>query len=133
MLLKKQAMGWYILVFFGNSEGGTIFAHYSGNDSNVPIGTYSIVFALKRGDLGLLRHALQEHKDRCMPCSREVRTPSLPKISKNVSIVVNLPLFMLTETNLRGGMHNVLIYKNLAEGHFAHKSKVVVLSKQDFP
>ncbi|CAN0901355.1 Enhanced ethylene response protein 5 [Linum grandiflorum] len=48
----------------------------------------NVVEALKRGDLRLLRSALQEHEDqyvpqiRCLSCPREARTSSLSKITK---------------------------------------------------
>ncbi|KDO57748.1 hypothetical protein CISIN_1g015089mg [Citrus sinensis] len=40
----------------------------------------NIVQALRRGDLRLLRHALEEHEDQCISCAGETRAPSLSKI-----------------------------------------------------
>ncbi|RWW80358.1 hypothetical protein BHE74_00011298 [Ensete ventricosum] len=57
-------------------------------------------------------------KIRCLPCFGEAGTPGVSKIDKeNVECIVA-----------------ILIYKNLTKGYIAHKSKVLVLRKQDpFP
>ncbi|WVZ12993.1 hypothetical protein V8G54_017523 [Vigna mungo] len=124
--------------------------------SGVP--TYiNIVQALRRGDLRLLRRALQDHEDRRISCPGEVRTSSLPEISKedvrihyiiqkqkdpNRAHQVKLDVIVKALKWLEIDMDvdevecimAILIFKNLMKGYFAHKSKVVVLSKQDpFP
>ncbi|CAI0406114.1 unnamed protein product [Linum tenue] len=124
----------------------------------------NIVEALKRGDLRLLRSALQENEDqyvstiRSLSCPREARASSLSKITKEnhnphsyiiqkqkdpskahqvkLEVIVKALKWLEIEMDLDEVecIVAILIYKNLMKGYFAHKSKVVVLSKQDpFP
>ncbi|CAH2051224.1 unnamed protein product [Thlaspi arvense] len=133
----------------------------------------NVVQALRKGDLRLLRHALDEHEDRwlvvdcsCVDSSaiRFLRSGVylvLEKLELQVyqrlmkKIYINqklsdparahqLKLEVIAKALRWLGMDmdldevecimTILIHKNLAKGYLAHKSKVVVLSKQDpFP
>ncbi|CAN0901352.1 Enhanced ethylene response protein 5 [Linum grandiflorum] len=121
----------------------------------------NVVEALKRGDLRLLRSALQEHEDqyvpqiRCLSCPREARTSSLSKITKEdttprsyiiqkqkdqskghqlkLEVIVKALKWLEIALDIDEVecIMAILIYKNLMKGYLAHKFKVVVLSKQD--
>ncbi|KAG8376133.1 hypothetical protein BUALT_Bualt09G0031600 [Buddleja alternifolia] len=117
-----------------------------------------IVLALKRGDLRLLRHALQEHEDRFLRSGvylvleklelqvyqrlvkkiyiiQKQRDPNKAHQIK-LDVIVNALKWLEMDMDLDEVecIMSILIYKNLVKGYFAHKSKVVVLSKQDpFP
>ncbi|KAK9947942.1 hypothetical protein M0R45_003537 [Rubus argutus] len=118
----------------------------------------NVVQALKRGDLRLLRHALQEHEDRFLRSGvylvleklelqvyqrllkkiyiiQKQRDPSKAHQLKLEVIVKALKwLEMEIDVDEVECIMAILIYKSLVKGYFAHKSKVVVLSKQDpFP
>ncbi|CAN1148067.1 Enhanced ethylene response protein 5 [Linum perenne] len=124
----------------------------------------NVTESLKRGDLRLLRSALHENEDqyvsqiRCLSCPRKARATSVSKITKQD---VNFHSYIIQKRKDMSKAHQlklevivkalkwleiemdidevecivaILIYKNLIKGYFAHKSKVVVLSKQDpFP
>lgn len=118
----------------------------------------NVVQALKRGDLRLLRRALQEHEDRFL---RSGVYLVLEKLELQVYQRLLKKIYMIQKQKDPSKAHQVklevivkalkwlemdmdvdevecimaiLIYKNLVKGYFAHKSKVVVLSKQDpFP
>ncbi|XP_068652968.1 enhanced ethylene response protein 5 [Aristolochia californica] len=117
-----------------------------------------VVQALKRGDLRLLRHALQEHEDRFLRSGvylvlEKLELQVYQRLIKKIYIIqkqkdptkahqVKLDVIVKALKWLEMGMDvdevecivAILIYKNLMKGYFAHKSKVVVLSKQDpFP
>ncbi|MBA0626151.1 hypothetical protein Goshw_020232 [Gossypium schwendimanii] len=117
-----------------------------------------VVKALKRGDLRLLRHALQEHEDQFLRSGvylvleklelqvyqrlvkkiyfiQKQKDPSKAHQLKLEVIVKALKwLEMDMDLDEVECIMTILIYKNLVKGYFAHKSKVVVLSKQDpFP
>lgn len=118
----------------------------------------NVIEALKRGDLRLLRHALQEHEDRFLRSGvylvleklelqvyqrlvkkihvfQKLKDPSKAHQLKLEIIVKALKwLEMDMDLDEVECIMTILIYKNLVKGYFAHKSKVVVLSKQDpFP
>ncbi|XP_050216472.1 enhanced ethylene response protein 5 [Mercurialis annua] len=118
----------------------------------------NVVEALKRGDLRLLRHALQEHEDRFLrsgvylvleKLELQVYQRLLKKIhfiqkikdpskAHQMKLEVIIKAFKWLEMDMDLDevecIVAILIYKNLMKGYFAHKSKVVVLSKQDpFP
>ncbi|KAL6221957.1 hypothetical protein ACLB2K_005349 [Fragaria x ananassa] len=118
----------------------------------------NVVQALRRGDLRLLRHALQEHEDRFLrsgvylvleKLELQVYQRLLKKIyiiqkQKDPSKAHQLKLEVIVKALKWLEMDidvdevecivAILIYKSLVKGYFAHKSKVVVLSKQDpFP
>ncbi|XVF88749.1 hypothetical protein PTKIN_Ptkin19aG0076500 [Pterospermum kingtungense] len=118
----------------------------------------NVVQALKRGDLRLLRHALQEHEDQFLRSGvylvleklelqvyqrlvkkiyfiQKQKEPSKAHQLKLEVIVKALKwLEMDMDLDEVECIMTILIYKNLVKGYFAHKSKVVVLSKQDpFP
>ncbi|KAG9455701.1 hypothetical protein H6P81_000209 [Aristolochia fimbriata] len=117
-----------------------------------------IVQALKRGDLRLLRHALKEHEDQFLRSGVYLVLEKLelqvyqrlikkiyiiqkqkdPAKAHQVKLDVIVKALKWLEMNMDVDevecMVAILIYKNLMKGYFAHKSKVVVLSKQDpFP
>lgn len=117
-----------------------------------------VVQALKRGDLRLLRRALQEHEDRFLKSGvylvvEKLELQVYQRLVKKIYIIqkqkdpskahqVKLDLIVRALKWLEMDMDvdevecimSILIYKNLMKGYFAHKSKVVVLSKQDpFP
>lgn len=117
-----------------------------------------VVLALKRGDLRLLRCALQQHEDRFLrsgvylvleKLELQVYRRLLKKIytiqkhkdpSKAHQVKLDIIVKALKWLQIDMDIDEVecivaiLIYKNLIKGYFAHKSKVVVLSKQDpFP
>ncbi|KAL6534996.1 Enhanced ethylene response protein 5 [Orobanche hederae] len=117
-----------------------------------------IVLSLKRGDLRLLRHALQEHEHRFL---RSGVYLVLEKLELQVYQCLVKKIYIMQKQKDPSKAHqikldiivkalkwleidmdvdevecimSILIYKNLVKGYFAHKSKVVVLSKQDpFP
>ncbi|XP_038998826.1 enhanced ethylene response protein 5-like [Hibiscus syriacus] len=118
----------------------------------------NVVQALKRGDLRLLRYALQEHEDQFLRSGvylvleklelqvyqrlvkkiyfiQKQKDPSKAHQLKLEVIVKALKwLEMDMDLDEVECIMTILIYKNLVKGYFAHKSKVVVLSKQDpFP
>ncbi|XP_058069304.1 enhanced ethylene response protein 5 [Magnolia sinica] len=118
----------------------------------------NVVQALKRGDLRLLRHALQEHEDRFLRSGvylvlEKLELQVYQRLVKKIYIIqkqrdpskahqVKLEVIVKALKWLEMDMDvdevecivAILIYKNLMKGYFAHKSKVVVLSKQDpFP
>ncbi|KAG6772547.1 hypothetical protein POTOM_023960 [Populus tomentosa] len=118
----------------------------------------NVVQALKRGDLRLLRQALQEHEDRFLRSGvflvleklelqvyqrllkkiyiiQKQRDPSKAHQMK-LEVIVKALKWLEIDMDLDEVecIVAILIYKNLVKGYFAHKSKVVVLSKQDpFP
>ncbi|CAN6880472.1 unnamed protein product [Brassica oleracea] len=118
----------------------------------------NVVQALRKGDLRLLRHALQEHEDRyvfpltsyCTYLHPNVRFLRLMKkiyiIQKlsdparahqlKLEVIAKALRWLEIDMDLDEVecIMTILIYKNLVKGYLAHKSKVVVLSKQDpFP
>lgn len=118
----------------------------------------SVVQALRKGDLRLLRHALQEHEDRFLRSGvylvlEKLELQVYQRLVKKIYIIqkqkdlskahqVKLEVIVKALKWLEIDMDvdevecimAILIYKNLVKGYFAHKSKVVVLSKQDpFP
>ncbi|XP_062091018.1 enhanced ethylene response protein 5 [Humulus lupulus] len=118
----------------------------------------NVVQALKRGDLRLLRQALQEHEDRFLrsgvylvleKLELQVYQRLIKKIyilqrqkdpikahQLKLEIIVKALKWFEIDMDLDEVecIVAILIYKNLVKGYFAHKSKVVVLSKQDpFP
>ncbi|PIA64361.1 hypothetical protein AQUCO_00100085v1 [Aquilegia coerulea] len=119
---------------------------------------HDIVLALKRGDLRLLRRALQEHEDQFLRSGvylvlEKLELQVYQRLVKKIYIIqkqkdpskahqVKLDVIVKALRWLEMDMDvdevecimAILIYKNLMKGYFAHKSKVVVLSKQDpFP
>ncbi|XP_071729454.1 enhanced ethylene response protein 5 [Rutidosis leptorrhynchoides] len=118
-----------------------------------------IVVAMRRGDLRLLRHALEEHEDRFLrsgvylvleKLELQVYQRLVKKIyiiqkqQKEASKAHQIKLEVIVKALKWLGMEmdldevecimSILIYKNLVKGYFAHKSKVAVVSKQDpFP
>ncbi|XP_021912362.1 enhanced ethylene response protein 5 [Carica papaya] len=117
-----------------------------------------IVQALERGDLRLLRCALQEHEDRFLRSGvylvlEKLELQVYQRLLKKIYIIqkqkdpnrahqLKLEVIVKALKWLEIDMDldevecimSILIYKNLMKGYFAHKSKVVVLSKQDpFP
>ncbi|KAF8400984.1 hypothetical protein HHK36_014287 [Tetracentron sinense] len=118
----------------------------------------NVVQALKSGDLRLLRHALQVHEDRFLRSGvylvlEKLELQVYQRLVKKIYIIqkqrdpskahqVKLEVIVKALKWLEMDMDvdevecivAILIYKNLVKGYFAHKSKVVVLSKQDpFP
>nr|GEW12612.1 enhanced ethylene response protein 5 [Tanacetum cinerariifolium] len=118
----------------------------------------NIVLAMRRGDLRLLRHALEEHEDRFLRSGvylvleklelqvyqRLVKKIYIIQKQKDPSkahqikleVIVKALKWLEMEIDLDEVecIMSILIYKNLVKGYFAHKSKVAVLSKQDpFP
>ncbi|XP_028751374.1 enhanced ethylene response protein 5 [Neltuma alba] len=118
----------------------------------------NIVQALRKGDLRLLRHALQDHEDRFLRSGvylvlEKLELQVYQRLMKKIYIIqkqrdpnkahqVKLEVIVKALRWLEMDMDvdevecimAILIYKNLMKGYFAHKSKVVVLSKQDpFP
>ncbi|GFP98545.1 pci domain-containing protein 2 [Phtheirospermum japonicum] len=114
-----------------------------------------VVLALTRGDLRLLRHSLQEHEDRSgvYLVLEKLELQVYQRLVKKIYIMqkqkdpnkahqIKLDVIVKALKWLEMDMDvdevecimSILIYKNLVKGYFAHKSKVVVLSKQDaFP
>ncbi|KAI3724811.1 hypothetical protein L1987_64578 [Smallanthus sonchifolius] len=117
-----------------------------------------IVLAMKRGDLRLLRHALEEHEDRFLRSGvylvlEKLELQVYQRLVKKIYIIqkqkdpskahqIKLEMIVKALKWLEMEMDldevecimSILIYKNLVKGYFAHKSKVAVLSKQDpFP
>ncbi|KAH7679514.1 Transcription-associated recombination protein - Thp1p protein [Dioscorea alata] len=117
-----------------------------------------IVKALKMGDLRLLRHALVEHEERFLKSGvylvlEKLELQVYQRLIKKIHIIqkqkdpakahqVKLETIVKALKWLDLDMDidevecivSILIYKNLMKGYFAHKSKVVVLRKQDpFP
>ncbi|CAM8938831.1 unnamed protein product [Rhodiola kirilowii] len=117
-----------------------------------------VVLALRRGDLRLLRQALQEHEDRFLRSGvylvlEKLELQVYQRLIKKIYIIqkqkdpvkahqIKLEAIVkaLKWLDMDMDIDEVecitanLIYKNLIKGYFAHKSKVAVLSKQDpFP
>ncbi|KAL7095949.1 hypothetical protein ACP275_10G054600 [Erythranthe tilingii] len=117
-----------------------------------------VVLAVRRGDLRLLRHALQEHEDRFLRSGvylvlEKLELQVYQRLVKKIYIIqkqkdpnkahqIKLDVIVKALKWLEMDMDvdevecimAILIYKNLVKGYFAHKSKVAVLSKQDpFP
>lgn len=117
-----------------------------------------VVLALRRGDLRLLRHALHEHEDRFLRSGvylvlEKLELQVYQRLVKKIYIIqkqkdpnkahqIKLDVIVKALKWLEMDMDvdevecimSILIYKNLMKGYFAHKSKVVVLSKQEpFP
>ncbi|KAM0969795.1 hypothetical protein FF1_017999 [Malus domestica] len=118
----------------------------------------NVVQALKRGDLRLLRRALEEHEDRFLRSGvylvlEKLELQVYQRLIKKIYFIqkqkdpvkahqLKLEVIVKALKWLEIAMDvdevecivAILIYKNLVKGYFAHKSKVVVLSKQDpFP
>ncbi|OWM83164.1 hypothetical protein CDL15_Pgr011846 [Punica granatum] len=118
----------------------------------------NVVLALRRGDLRLLRTALEEHEDRFLRSGvylvlEKLELQVYQRLLKKIYIIqkqrdpsrahqMKLEVIVRALKWLKIDMDldevecivAILIYKNLVKGYFAHKSKVVVLSKQDpFP
>ncbi|GFS43317.1 proteasome family protein [Actinidia rufa] len=118
----------------------------------------NVVQALKRGDLRLLRQALQDHEDRFLRSGvylvlEKLELQVYQRLIKKIYIIqkqkdpskahqIKLEVVVKALKWLEMDMDvdevecimSILIYKNLVKGYFAHKSKVAVLSKQDpFP
>ncbi|MCD7466786.1 Enhanced ethylene response protein 5 [Datura stramonium] len=118
----------------------------------------NIVLALRRGDLRLLQRALHEHEDQFLRSGvylvlEKLELQVYQRLLKKIYIIqkqkdqnkahqIKLDLIVRALKWLEIDMDvdevecimSILIYKNLVKGYFAHKSKVVVLSKQDpFP
>ncbi|KAG2313810.1 hypothetical protein Bca52824_016932 [Brassica carinata] len=120
----------------------------------------NVVPALRKGDLRLLRHALQEHEDRYV----SMLTSYCTYLHLNISFFTHFIKcfsYIIHKLSDPARAHQlkpeviakalrwleidmdldevecimtILIYKNLVKGYLAHKSKVVFLSKQDpFP
>ncbi|RZC68295.1 hypothetical protein C5167_031554 [Papaver somniferum] len=119
---------------------------------------FNVVQALKKGDLRLLRRALEDHEDRFLRSGvylvlEKLELQVYQRLMKKIYIIqkqrdpsrahqVKLDVVVKALKCLEIEMDvdevecimAILIYKNLMKGYFAHKSKVVVLSKQDpFP
>jgi hypothetical protein len=117
-----------------------------------------VVLAMRRGDLRLLRQALQEHEDRFLRSGvylvlEKLELQVYQRLIKKIYMIqkdkdptkahqVKLEVIVKALTWLGMDMDvdevecimALLIHKNLVKGYFAHKSKVGVLSKQDpFP
>uniref|UniRef100_A0A7N0TUH0 PCI domain-containing protein n=1 Tax=Kalanchoe fedtschenkoi TaxID=63787 RepID=A0A7N0TUH0_KALFE len=117
-----------------------------------------VVLALRRGDLRLLRQAVQEHEDRFLRSGvylvlEKLELQVYQRLIKKIYIIqkqkdpskahqVKLEVIVKALKWLQLDMDvdeveciiSNLIYKDLIKGYFAHKSKVAVLSKQDpFP
>ncbi|CDY66989.1 BnaAnng23370D [Brassica napus] len=118
----------------------------------------NVVQALRKGDLRLLRHALQEHEDRFLRSGvylvlEKLELQVYQRLMKKIYIIQKLSdparahqlkleviakalrwLEIDMDLDEVECIMTILIYKNLVKGYLAHKSKVVVLSKQDpFP
>ncbi|GAB2219672.1 hypothetical protein Droror1_Dr00007309 [Drosera rotundifolia] len=117
-----------------------------------------IVRALRQGDLRLLRYALQENEDRFLRSGvylvlEKLELQVYRRLIKKIHVIqkhkdpskahqIKLEVIVKAMNWLEIEMDidevecivAMLIYKNLVKGYFAHKSKVLVLSKQDpFP
>ncbi|KAJ0524313.1 putative proteasome component (PCI) domain, winged helix-like DNA-binding domain superfamily [Helianthus annuus] len=113
---------------------------------------------MRRGDLRLLRHALEQHEDRFLRSGvylvlEKLELQVYQRLVKKIYIIqkqkdpskahqIKLEMIVKALKWLKMEMDldevecimSILIYKNLVKGYFAHKSKVAVLSKQDpFP
>lgn len=118
----------------------------------------NVIQAMRRGDLRLLRQALQEHEDQFLRSGvylvlEKLELQVYQRLIKKIYIIqkqkdpskahqIKLEVIVKALKWLEMDMDidevecimSILIYKNLMKGYFAHKSKVVVLSKQDpFP
>ncbi|WCJ42670.1 PCI domain-containing protein 2 [Euphorbia peplus] len=118
----------------------------------------NVVQALRRGDLRLLRYALQENEDqflrsgvflvleklelqvyqRLLKKIYTIQKQKDPSKAHQIKLEVIIKALKWLEIDMDTDevecIVAILIYKNLAKGYFAHKSRVVVLSKQDpFP
>jgi len=117
-----------------------------------------VVRALRRGDLRLLRHALLNHEDEFLRSGvylvlEKLELQVYQRLIKKIYIIqkqkdasrahqVKMDIIVKALKWLEIDMDveevecimAILIHKNLMKGYFSHKSKVVVLSKQDpFP
>lgn len=117
-----------------------------------------VMKALIRGDLRLLRQALQAHEDQFLRSGvylvlEKLELQVYQRLVKKIYIIqkqkdaskahqIKLELIVKALKWLEVEMDadevecimSILIYKNLMKGYYAHKNKVVVLSKQDpFP
>ncbi|KAL6846620.1 hypothetical protein ACP4OV_024068 [Aristida adscensionis] len=117
-----------------------------------------VVTSLKRGDLRLLRHALDRHEDQFLKSGvylvlEKLELQVYQRLVKKIHIIqrqkepakahqikLDVVVKALKWLEIDMDVDEVecimacLIYKNLIKGYFAHKSKVLVLSKQDpFP
>lgn len=117
-----------------------------------------VVTALKRGDLRLLRQALDRHEDQFLKSGvylvlEKLELQVYQRLVKKIHIIqrqkepakahqikLDVVVKALKWLEIDMDVDEVecimacLIYKNLIKGYFAHKSKVLVLSKQDpFP
>uniref|UniRef100_A0A0D6QYU4 PCI domain-containing protein n=1 Tax=Araucaria cunninghamii TaxID=56994 RepID=A0A0D6QYU4_ARACU len=117
-----------------------------------------VVRALRTGDLRLLRHALQNHEDQFLRSGvylvlEKLELQVYQRLIKKIYIMqkqkdptkahqVKMDIIVKALKWLEIDMDveevecimAILIHKNLMKGYFSHKSKVVVLSKQDpFP
>uniref|UniRef100_A0A0D9XDD0 PCI domain-containing protein n=1 Tax=Leersia perrieri TaxID=77586 RepID=A0A0D9XDD0_9ORYZ len=117
-----------------------------------------VVTSLKRGDLRLLRQALERHEDQFLKSGvylvlEKLELQVYQRLVKKIHIIqrqkepakahqIKLEVVVKALKWLEIDMDvdevecimACLIYKNLIKGYFAHKSKVLVLSKQDpFP
>ncbi|CAL5078748.1 unnamed protein product [Urochloa decumbens] len=116
------------------------------------------VTSLKRGDLRLLRQALDRHEDQFLKSGvylvlEKLELQVYQRLVKKIHIIqrqkeparahqikLDIVIKALKWLEIDMDVDEVecimacLIYKNLIKGYFAHKSKVLVLSKQDpFP
>ncbi|XP_024170853.1 enhanced ethylene response protein 5 isoform X2 [Rosa chinensis] len=110
----------------------------------------NVVQALRRGDLRLLRYAFQEHEDRFFRFAvylvleklelqvyqrllkKDLYYPKAegPKQSSPAEVGSNCQsIEMVIDVDEVEGIMAMLIHKSLVKGYFAHKSRVVVLSK----
>ncbi|KAL6655639.1 hypothetical protein ACP70R_006465 [Stipagrostis hirtigluma subsp. patula] len=117
-----------------------------------------VVTSLKRGDLRLLRQALDRHEDQFLKSGvylvlEKLELQVYQRLVKKIHIIqrqkepakahqikLDVVVKALKWLEIDMDVDEVecimacLIYKNLIKGYFAHKSKVLVLSKQDpFP
>ncbi|OEL28024.1 Enhanced ethylene response protein 5 [Dichanthelium oligosanthes] len=117
-----------------------------------------VVTSLKRGDLRLLRQALDRHEDQFLKSGvylvlEKLELQVYQRLVKKIHIIqrqkepakahqikLDVVVKALKWLEIDMDLDEVecimacLIYKNLIKGYFAHKSKVLVLSKQDpFP
>ncbi|RLM86576.1 hypothetical protein C2845_PM04G13780 [Panicum miliaceum] len=92
-----------------------------------------VMTSLKRGDLRLLRQALDRHEDHHI-IQRQKEPAKAHQIKLGVVVKALKWLEIDMDVDEVECIMACLIYKNLIKGYFAHKSKVLVLSKQDpFP
>ncbi|RLN34047.1 hypothetical protein C2845_PM03G33650 [Panicum miliaceum] len=88
---------------------------------------------LERGDLRLLRQALDRHEDHHI-IQKQKEPAKAHQIKLDIVVKALKWLEIDMDVDEVECIMACLIYKNLIKGYFAHKSKVLVLSKQDpFP